>query len=146
MTHWSRRYIGIPYRDRGRHPSTGLDCWGLARVVYLEQLAIILPSYTEEYSSSEESSEVDALIENRCDGVAWSKVTDPQPFDLLIFRVGRYSTHVGIALDCRQMLHIQGDDQAKIETHTSKKYASRLMGIYRHVKAPVGRDLWPYRY
>jgi len=42
MSHWTRNYVGLPYcpggRDRG-----GIDCWGLVRLFYQEELDIPLP-------------------------------------------------------------------------------------------------------
>ena len=37
MTHWTQKYVGIPYRDLGRD-MTGCDCWGLLRLVYGQEL------------------------------------------------------------------------------------------------------------
>jgi cell wall-associated NlpC family hydrolase len=42
MLHWVHKYLAIPYRPGGRD-RTGLDCWGLLKLVYREQFGIELP-------------------------------------------------------------------------------------------------------
>ncbi len=64
MTHWSTAYIGLPYRDHGRDRS-GVDCWGLAVLVYRDVLGIELPSYAEGYVSTNERAEIADLIAER---------------------------------------------------------------------------------
>lgn len=38
MSHWTTRYIGLPYHNKER-----LDCWQLLRLVYNNELGIHLP-------------------------------------------------------------------------------------------------------
>jgi cell wall-associated NlpC family hydrolase len=133
---WSDRYIGIPYQDRGRG-FDGCDCWGLARLVYARELGIALPSYTEAYSSAEEAAEVAALMDNHNNRQTWLPVTDSRPFDLLLYRHGRLSTHVAIVIDPRRMLHIQSDDAAKVEDRTDPRWLARFVGVYRHVQTTL---------
>jgi hypothetical protein len=40
---WAERYVGTPFVARGRELATGLDCWGLVRLVLLEQAGIEVP-------------------------------------------------------------------------------------------------------
>ncbi len=136
---WSDKYIGIPYLDRGRG-FDGCDCWGLARLVYARELGIALPSYTEAYSSAEEAAEVAALLDRRHDKQIWQPVENPRPFDLILYRHGRLSTHVAIVIDDRWMLHIQSDDAAKIEDRTDPRWASRFVGVYRHIQTRLKED------
>lgn len=128
---WSNAYLGIPYADMGRDRS-GCDCWGLARLVYAEELAISLPAYTEGYVSAEEQVEVASLIGSETRGPVWRKTLMPQPFDLLLFRHGRHESHVGIYVSPGVMLHMSTDDQSKHERLGHGRWGHRFVMAFEH--------------
>ena len=45
---WVRKYIGIPFVERGRCRE-GADCWGLVRMVYIDQFGVTVPSFSDDY-------------------------------------------------------------------------------------------------
>lgn len=138
---WSDRYIGIPFEEFGR-ARAGCDCWGLACVIYREELGITLPDYLGDYASAEEQTEVAALIDRDRVSPLWLPVTGPaMAFDLALFRRGRLSTHIGIVVRHGWMIHMQGEDCAKIEPYGSGVWAHRFQGCYRHVERPVQRPV-----
>jgi cell wall-associated NlpC family hydrolase len=130
---WSCRYVGIPYADLGRS-AAGCDCWGLVRLVYGRELGIALPAYAGSYACAEERREVDALVATEEASGPWRPVTEIRAFDLLLFRVGTYRSHVGLAIDTARMLHVEGEDQAKVASQRAPRWASRFAGAYRHVE------------
>lgn len=133
---WANGYVGIPYRDLGRDRD-GCDCWGLARLIYAEQLGVHLPGYSGDYACAEEQAEVGALIDQESGQGPWSRIDAPEPFDLLLFRRGPHSCHVGIAVSHTRMLHIVTDDQAKIEAFKLSRWGKRYVAAFRHVKRPL---------
>ncbi|WP_102226877.1 C40 family peptidase [Acidimangrovimonas sediminis] len=137
--HWVNRFIAIPHVDLGRD-AAGCDCWGLLRHVYAAEFGISLPDYLGEYVSDEESEEVDALVTREEPGGPWRRVEAPRPFDALLFRRGRWRSHVGIVVDARHMLHM-GDRQSVAEDWTSAVWRRRLAGIYRHHQSPYNRSV-----
>jgi len=137
---WANDFTGIPYADLGRD-RTGCDCWGLARLVYKEQLGIDLPSYAEAYTGAAEGAEVAALL-NHHKAPHWPKITDGiLPFDLLLFRHGRHDSHIGIAIDARTMLHMASDDHAKVELFNAPRWVNRFVGAFRHAPATINGAL-----
>lgn len=94
-------YLGLRYQRDGRE-RPAVDCWGLARLIYREQLGIDLdPHDTAPWGSSEVGREI--LAERG----AWLPVERPaiRPGDIaFIRRIGR-PFHVGVVLDCRSMIH-----------------------------------------
>lgn len=133
MTGWSRRYLGIPFAPLGR-ALTGCDCYGLACVIYQEELAITLPDYLDGYASTEEQGEIAALIAGAQHLPMWVPVDGPAvAFDLAVFRRGRLQTHVGIIVRRGLMLHVPAAGTSRIESYEAGRWRHRLTGIWRHV-------------
>lgn len=125
------RYVGLPYLDGGRDRS-GLDCWGLVRLFYAEELGVELPSYGDAYSSAEELAETAAAVRR---GLArWRPAPRPEPGDVALLWIRRPSlpSHVGVYLGDRRMLHAAEGSDAAIERLDSPFWARRVAGYYRH--------------
>lgn len=130
---WASPYVGLPQRDHGRD-RLGIDCWGLFRLIYLEQLGLELPSYSGLYLDAAEHAEVARIVNAEEAKGLWYPVGHIEPFDLLLFRMGRYRSHIGCALDGRRMLHVQGQDGSKIERFREGRWQHRFTGAFRHVE------------
>jgi len=95
------RYIGVPFRDKGRDPS-GWDCWGLLRFVGAEVGLGEFPSYADAYISA--NGDVGAAIEAHLGN--WRKLPSPRPGCALLFRRFGVAHHVGLAVSRNEMLHV----------------------------------------
>lgn len=138
---WSNRYIGIPYADFGR-TRAGCDCWGLACIIYREELGITLPDYLGAYASTEELGEIAALIDQDKASPLWVPVSGTAlAFDIALFRRGRWSSHIGIVIRHGIMIHMVADDQAKVQGYLDGPYKHRFIGHYRHDLTPVERPV-----
>lgn len=129
MIDWNR-YVGIPWRQHGRD-TQGCDCWGLVRLVYAEQLGLELPSYAGDYVDTQEREVLSRLIEDGRDAGPWREVEKASPGDVLLFRVGALTTHVGLAMSRGRMLHAHRD-QSKVERIADPKWRDRYLGAWRH--------------
>ena len=87
MSHWSARYIGLPFVDHGRS-ELGCDCYGLARLVYRIELGVMLPDY-QGYATADEHAEIATLISGAAAGPDWLPCAGDRPFDLAVFRRAR---------------------------------------------------------
>lgn len=129
---WSNRFVGIPYSEFGRDRA-GCDCYGLACIIYREELRISLPDYLGAYSSADEHAEIAALIAGEETSPLWISVTGPAlAFDIAVFRRGRLSSHVGIVIRHGLMIHMQEEDCAKVAGYGHGPWAHRLKGHWRH--------------
>ena len=95
------KYIGLPYLDNGR-TEAGVDCWGLARIFYKDELGIELPSYAEEYIGGSDPAIVEAvaLYEDN-----WESSSTPVVGDLCLFNIFGQPTHVGVYVGDNKFLH-----------------------------------------
>ncbi|GAA4218654.1 cell wall-associated NlpC family hydrolase [Sagittula marina] len=126
---WSR-YVGIPERDLGRDRS-GVDCWGLYRLVMAEAHGIELPSYAGDYLCSRERAQAAAVARGELAQTPWHEVETPQPFDLLLFRMHGHASHIGACVDRLHMLHTERNG-ASVIVRMDDAWKRRLRGIYRH--------------
>ncbi len=125
------QYIGIQYGDHGRS-RLALDCWGLVWMVYEEQFQIELPSYSEAYTSAEDSKNVERLINGELG--PWSEVDAKNADfgDVLLFRIAGNVCHTGLMVSHGLMLHVMKGIDVCLERYTRSMWRHRLIGIYRH--------------
>ena len=130
---WWDGYRGIPYLDHGRDRS-GCDCWGLVRLVYLEQFGVELPGYGAAYECSD-LVDIDAILEGRT--IGWSEVQDPRSGDVVLMAVrdrGVRCFHVGLVINPRrrQMLHVMTKTSVIVESWAAPAWARRVTGFWRY--------------
>lgn len=123
---WTHPYIGLPWVPMGRH-RTGVDCYGLVRLVYGE-VGITLPTLTADPACAAETA---AAVQAAASGGDWVLIdpAEARPMDLVIFR---NADHVGLWVDRRHMLHIATDGLSGITRHDLPPWRPRLVGIARH--------------
>ena len=129
---WASRYVGLPWLPKGRS-ADGVDCWGLVHLVYREVLDLPLLSYVMDYTTPEELAQVRRLFEGGQASGDWTQVDEFQPLDVLLFRRGRYPSHVGLYVRQNLMLHVDAHEQSRLVPYNSPRWRPRLIGGYRHI-------------
>lgn len=125
---WSNKYIGIPYKANGRDLD-GVDCWGLAYLVYREQFNIELPSFSSNYVL-EDRERIKELIARYEEG--WEEITSPEEGTLVLFRIAGEPTHIGIAVSDTQFIHSREDCDVAVENFANFKWSKRIVGYYKY--------------
>lgn len=124
----TEKYIGIPYKANGRDYD-GIDCWGLVRLVYKEELGIDLPSLDGEYQIDDDARIQDLFAQYK---EGWKPSEGIEAGDVVLFRVLGSETHVGIAVSPTQFLHSRDNQNSAIESFDNHKWKSRFVGAYKY--------------
>lgn len=131
---WPENYVGIPWLEFGRDRA-GCDCWGLIRLVLIEQSRLFLPRY-DTVSPAGYADRIKAARQ----GPEWIEVLEPamREFDLVrmwtAIKIGtrrvRAPVHIGIAAPGHNVLHMQEGDASICEPFATLKH--RVVEIVRH--------------
>lgn len=122
------KYIGLPYKDNGRDEA-GVDCWGLARLFYKQELNIDLPSYDDLYTTSYDPAVSQAISAHKDN---WELTTTAKPGDLCLFNIYGEPAHVGVYVGSRKFLHAREGRDSVIESLDSPQWSKRFQGFYKH--------------
>lgn len=104
MSHWILNYLRLPYAPGGRD-HRGVDCWGLLRLVYAEQLGIELPLLPGIVDGRLVSREIVATAR-----IGWQELNAPVEFCAVAMGRRQILHHVGIwtAADGGKVIHTWG--------------------------------------
>lgn len=125
MTHWSEKWLGIPYLYLGRDRNVGLDCLGLTMEVMREEFGVPMDYGVVSLGKAEN----DMLTSRRNE---WRRVPHAAEGDVLLFHRARAGGwHIGVALSNEQMLHTEKIASC-IERFRASSWSGRLEGAYRY--------------
>lgn len=140
MTHWTTKYIGIPFADAGS-TRDGCNCWGLVCLVLSEQRGIEVPTYGEITAR-------DLVAAARAMGrdglkTPWTRVTEPKAFDVALMYAmtptnARVVGHAGIMSSPTDLLHVWRKTDAVNMAIDHPRIRHRIVGFYRHAALTEG--------
>lgn len=122
-------YVGLLYKSLGRDKN-GIDCYGLVRLFYRDELGIKLPSLNGKYDDSENGDQTGAVVTSEIKS-RWKKIDSPRYGDVVVFRMRHMATHIGVVLDDSTFLHALKGRNSCIERLTHILWRSRIYGYYR---------------
>jgi cell wall-associated NlpC family hydrolase len=114
---WADQYVGLPFRKGGRD-RTGLDCYGLVRLVLAEQAGVILDRFDYVIDVSEA-----ARVRGYVQGFRAVARDEAQALDLVIVNepvlsAGRWvraPIHIGILAAPGLLLHINKNTLSRVD-------------------------------
>lgn len=127
---WWQGYVGLPFVEKGRDVS-GLDCWGLVRLVYARELGIELPSFDWCYHDTHDTEAIGKHVEEQR-AETWRDVEKPREFDIVVLRMAGVPMHVGIVTRPPLMLHCAQGVNVSLERIDGLRWKNRVDGYVRH--------------
>lgn len=133
----TNKYIGVPFVDKGRMLSEGVDCWGLIREFYKNEFDIILPSLDAYYTSIKDRSACSSIIDTERKNWDCINSGDEREGDVIMLRLRGRPWHVGVVLANKRMLHVTEGCNTVIEKYNGSLWRGRVYGFVRYRKQPV---------
>jgi len=121
------KYLGIPYRARGRD-FHHCDCWGLVRLFLKGEYGIELDNFTQ--YSVDNLEEVKRIAEEEKEN--WIKVEVPDVGDVVELKIMKRDWHVGIIPFHGYVLHICNNRFSQMDKITSPLICRNIKGYWRH--------------
>lgn len=120
--HWADEYVGLPFDERGRVRS-GVDCWGLVRLVLAERLGIILPRY--------DGCDPAATLPREAAVYEQIEIGHQQEFDVVIMETevkrglgwALAPVHVGVMATVSLVLHIERGFTSRLDRLSTQRVA-----------------------
>ncbi len=127
---WAADYVGLPWQARGRD-RTGVDCWGLVRLVHGEQLGIWHDLF--EMIAPDHMQMIEAAIGSRAE--VWPEVVEPQDFDVALMtsldaKGLPRPIHLGVVAG-RSVLHVEPHVNTVCVPLRSDSVRRRLVSFHR---------------
>ena len=138
---WVWRYLSIPFVDRGL-TRDGCDCWGLYRLIVLEQTGLKLPEYPG-IEAGAALAKFRAIL-RAAEGPEWAEIGAAlvRPFDAVLMRGlierdgQRFSRpiHIGCVVEPGKLIHIEaGAGVTFVDYQRDPRVKNRINGFYRRL-------------
>ena len=130
---WAAQYVGLPFKNGGREREAGVDCYGLLRLVYLEQFGLELPLHVG-YEDCHSGAEIAPFLANRM--ADWTAIAPGAEAigDGVLLRCNAVPMHVGIVAGRGRMLHAFDGCNVCLDDYHGPRWNKRIIGFYRHAR------------
>ena len=137
MTAWYNKYKDFPYLHLGNNAETGIDCFNLCKLVYLNELNIDFPYTTSDFCKIVDedwySKTQERFFEiNANEKTGWRKVKEPQLYDIITMSLGstNITNHCALYVDKNKILQTMIDHKSWIAPY-GNYYKQYTTGVYR---------------
>jgi cell wall-associated NlpC family hydrolase len=133
MTKDFGKYVGIPFLERGRS-STGCDCWGLIRLILLQEFSLFIPSLCHLYLTTSDVRKIEQVYRDAPERNYWRRIEtrDANPGDLIVLRLGGHACHFGVYIGDMRFIHTHAGIDSCIESLDSIRWRTKIVEVLRH--------------
>lgn len=125
---WWKKYIGLPFKERGRDMK-GVDCYGLLKIIYERELKINLVDYLDFYQHTADKNLAEVIDHEKR---KWEEVSQPKQFDVVLIKMQGLPMHLGVMCSGNNMIHCMEGINTAYENIASMRWSTRVMGFYRY--------------
>lgn len=129
MYSWVEDYIGIPFVSGGRD-RRGLDCYGLIRLVLMEQYGCKLPLLDGKYDNALNLYDTSPLFFQQLP-VLTEKIAGPQERALALLEMHQLPCHLGLFCGGESIIHSRAGVGVVAERLDSRRLPGKIVGWYR---------------
>lgn len=129
MYTWVQEYIGIPFQSGGRD-RRGLDCYGLIRLVLMEQYECTLPLLDGKYDNALNLYDTSPLFFQQLP-ILTEKIAGPQERALALLEMHQLPCHLGLFCGGESIIHSRAGVGVVAERLDSRRLPGRITGWYR---------------
>ena len=129
MYTWVQEYIGIPFQSGGRD-RTGLDCYGLIRLILMEQYGCTLPLLDGKYDNALNLYDTSPLFFQQLP-ILTEKIAGPQERALALLEMHQLPCHLGLFCGGESIIHSRAGVGVVAERLDSRRLPGKIVGWYR---------------
>lgn len=126
---WAKEYIGIPFLSGGR-TRDGCDCYGLVRLVWMEQCGYKMPLLSDMYEDALNMQQTSPLVTSLRPMLAGEKKLTPEPLDLAVILNRGLPTHLAVYAGGGYILHTIRSVGTVLQRISDRDLANRIEGFY----------------
>lgn len=127
---WAGTYVGIPFVSGGRSRD-GADCYGLIRLILLEQFNKTLPLLSADYSDADNLEETEKVMKARRPVLAGQQVENPETGDICVIKFFGLPVHLGMYAGGGFILHTLRFSGSALQRISDPLLSGRIEGWYR---------------
>jgi cell wall-associated NlpC family hydrolase len=130
MYEWVKKYIGIPFFSNGR-TLEGCDCYGLVRLVLLNEYKINVPELSNNYNNALNINEITKMFAEHRPVLASEKLSEPQEKAVVVITEHGAAAHIGIVAGDGYILHTGAKTGSVCQRASHPGLRGRIEGYYR---------------